>query len=296
MTYIPNRWHALSAMLLTFVGVLSSAPSASALIKVKCGPPMAIAAVDPIVNHNESGKSKHQHQIFGNNSWAAKGNSATYQDLLAGSTECRESTDTAGYWTPTLLYTAGPNKGRMVPVQQFTAYYRGFTNRGSTGPGRAYPADTRLVSEPGRYNWTCGEKSGPRSAPVSVIPDCRGLSGKPGLTLTAHIDFPSCWSGVMPKHSSKDVGDTRDNAQYRYVENGKCPPTHPIPMVALRETIQFQYVGDGKDVALASDLMAGTSGGRTMHGDFWNAWQQADFERLVKMCVNSAGPASTCDK
>jgi hypothetical protein len=42
--------------------------------------------------------------------------------------------------------------------------------------------------------------------------------------------------------------------------------------------------------------MAGTTGGRTMHGDFWNAWQQAHFERLVTSCVHTAGPSTICNK
>jgi hypothetical protein len=282
---------------------LFGATSAHALLKVKCGPAVAIAAVDPIVGHNNSAAMVHQHQIFGNNSWAELGNSANYEDLLAGDTTCRESTDTAGYWTPTLVYTSGAKQGQVVPVQQFTAYYRGFTNRGDTGPGVAYPADLRLVSEPGKYNWTCGEKSGPRSKPVPVIPDCTGLSGKPGLTLTAHIDFPSCWNGVEPAHTNEEIGDTRDNANWRYVQGQTCPSTHPIKTIALRETIQFKYVGNGKDVKLSSDLMAeemtgnAVQPGTTMHGDFWNAWQQADLERLTRVCINTyTGGNSTCTK
>jgi hypothetical protein len=253
--------------------VIVPATSAHALLKVKCGPAVAVAAVDPIVAHNEPDAMVHQHQIFGNTAWAEKGNSANYADLLAGGTTCREVLDTAGYWTPTLVYTSGPKQGQVVPVQQFTAYYRGFTNRGETGPGVPYPDDLRLVSEPGRYSWTCGEKSGPRSKPVPVIPDCTGLSGKPGLTLTAHIDFPSCWDGVQPSHSPGEVGDTRDNAHWRYVQRSSgaftCPSSHPIKTIALRESI---------------------------HGDFWNAWQPGSLERLTEQCIHVDGPNAVCEK
>lgn len=293
-----TRFTALVAIaaFLTLLG----APSASALLKVKCGPAVAVAAVDPIVHHNEASAQVHEHQIFGNTAWAEKGNSANYGDLLAGGTTCREVLDTAGYWTPTLVYTSGPKTGQVVPVRQFTAYYRGFTNRGDTGPGVPYPADLRLVSEPGRYNWTCGQNSGPRSAPVPSIPDCTGLSGGPGETLTAHIDFPSCWTGVAPSHSPGEVGDTRDNAQWAYPTRASggwaCPTSHPVKTIALRETIQFAYVGAGNDVALSSDLMAGTTDGVTMHGDFWQAFQPGSLEDLTEQCINTSGPDRVCNK
>ena len=280
------------AAFLTLIG----APSAHALLKVKCGPAVAVAAVDPIVHHNEPDAQVHEHQIFGNTAWAELGNAANYEDLLAGGTTCREVTDTAGYWTPTLVYTSGPKTGQVVPVRQFTAYYRPYTNRGDVGPGVPYPDDLRLVSEPGRYNWTCGQNSGPRSAPVPTIPDCTGLSGGPGETLTAHIDFPSCWDGVQPNHSPDEVGDTRDNAHWRYVQGKTCPASHPVRTIALRETLQFVYTGPGDDVALSSDLVAGTTDGVTMHGDFWQAFQPGSLEDLTEQCINTSGPDRVCNK
>ena len=291
---------ALAATMLAGAAAVVTAPPADALLKVKCGPAVAVAAVDPIVHHNEPDAPVHQHQIFGNSSWAPLGNSANYADLLAGATTCREVADTAGYWTPTLIYTSGPNAGQVVPVRQFTAYYRPYTNRGDTGPGVAYPADVRLVSEPGRYDWTCGQNGG--VAPQATVPDCTGLDGSPGETLTAHINFPSCWTGVLPNHSDGEVGDTRDNAQWAYVQGKACPATHPVRTTALRETIQFTYVGDGSDVKLSSDLMSEqmtgvpVPAGSTLHGDFWSAWNQPRFEDLVRLCVNQAGPNRTCEK
>ena len=96
-------------------------------------------------------------------------------------------------------------------------------------------------------------KSGPASTPVQSIPDCTGLSGKPGLTLTAHIDFPSCWDGVKPSHTASPERRHQGQRALRLRGRKKCPAGFPIGVTELRETIQFPYVGNGTDVALSSD-------------------------------------------
>jgi hypothetical protein len=266
---------------------------ASALGKVGCDvsgqPTVTVASYDPIVNHNGTG-SAHQHQLFGNIAWFSlpNPNAANYADLVGRANNCRKvlglssSADSAGYWTPTLRYISGPMAGQLIPAQQFTAYYRAASGA-QFGPARAIPPDTRLIGT--AYNWTCGQKSGRRSAPVQSIPDCSGLPGTPGRTLTAHIDFPSCWDGVMPSHPTSQNGDTRDNAHYAYRVGQSCPAGFPIGVTELRETVQFAYVGTGADVALSSDAAIGTSDGRSMHGDFWQTWAQQDFDTFVQTCV-----------
>lgn len=254
---------------------------------------MAVGNYDPIMEHNEPA-SPHQHQFFGNKGWLTNlddPNAANYDDMAGQPTTCRVGSDTAGYWTPTLRYKVGtPKAGELIPVQQFTAYYRPFTGSGTqTGPGIAYPADTRLVSFAGHYNWNCGQYSGARSAPGSSIPDCTGLSGKPGNTLTAHIDFPSCWDGVAPEHASDAVGDTSDNVHYTYPVKKSCPAAFPVQTVQLRVTLQFAYVGPGNDVELSADGTLGVDDGQALHADFFNAWDQPAFEDFVRNCVNAGG-------
>lgn len=262
---------------------------AQAFLLVKCGQTVGTASVDPIVNHNDPMPSMHEHQFFGNNSWLGQGNSANYADLLAGATNCREAADTAGYWTPTLRY----KDGREIKARAFSAYYRGYTGKGNTGPGVPYPADVRLVGT--RFNWTCGQKNS--QGPVGYIPDCSKAGGGAGDTLTAHIDFPSCWDGTQPSHSPNEMGDTRDNAHWAYVNGSTCPAGFPIKTTELRETIQFYYTGKGDDVDVSSDAMAGTTGGRSLHGDFWNAWQQSNFSTLIQKCVNTyTGGNALCEK
>lgn len=286
--------------------VIGNGESAEALGKVKCGDPTAVAQVDPVVHHNETDNSIiHMHQIYGNNAWVnlENPNAANYEDLVGMGTNCRIPEDTAGYWLPCLQKrnedgTYGPE---CISTNQFTAYYRPWTGIGGPdyGPGMPFPPDTRLVGH--SYNFTCGNKSGARSEPVQVIPDCSGLSGKPGLTLTGHVDLPNCWDGVLPDHHPEDVGDTSDNIHYAYaikVDRVKvCPDGFPNKMISIRETLQFAYVGDGSDVLLSSDVLAGTTiAGSTMHADFWQAWDDAFFDQWIHDCVNfNLGSASRCD-
>ena len=261
---------------------------AEALAKIKCKELVGIAAIDPIKNHNQPGAMVHPHQFFGNTDVIAAGTSAQSSRLVAGGTNCEHAGDTASYWLPVLRYT---KTKEVVPVRAFTAYYRPFTGLGSKfGEGKPYPADTRLIAtDDVKGGWNCGQFSGQRATMQQSIPDCSGLSGKPGRTLTVHISFPSCWDGVLPNHSAKDVGDTNDNAHYTYPVNKQCPPAFPHKMVSLVETIQFEYTGDGTDVELSSDQMMGTSDGQSMHADFWNTWDQAAFEQVVRNCVNPGG-------
>lgn len=296
---------AATVALAVTAAALTAAP-ASALGKVKCDvdnqPAVSVAKHDPIVNHNQA-SSMHEHQFFGNTAWHGleNPNTANYEDLAGKANNCRTvlglsySADSAGYWTPTLRYTTGAKAGQLIPAQQFTAYYRPFTNTGKFGEGRAFPADTRLIGT--KYSWSCGQNAGTRSKPVSSIPDCTGLDGSPGKTLTAHIDIPSCWNGVLPNHKATDVGDTRDNANYAYPAKGACPAAFPIKMVGVKETIQFAYTGPGNDVGLASDAMMGTSDGKSLHADFWNTWMQPEFEAFIKTCITSKAnySAAKCD-
>ena len=264
----------------------SSTPSASALGKVACKKTTGAAAVDPIVHHNQVHAMTHVHQFFGNNSWLPKRNSANYRDLLKGHTNCENKADTAGYWVPQLRTLSG----RPIRVQSFRAYYRPFSGA-DFGRGEIIPANTRLVAS--QHDWSCGQSA--HVGPQPFIPSCARQSGKPGHTLTAHVTFPSCWDGKLPHHAASEVGDTTDNAHWRYTAWSNkqhrlaCPAGFGHKMIELRETIQYLYTGHGKNLKLTSDAMAGVSDGRSMHADFWNAWQMRGLASMVRNCIHRAG-------
>lgn len=287
-----SRWRrALTVALAVIVPAtiaVAASPQASALSKIKCKQTVGVASVDPIMFHNQKTTMAHSHQFFGNNGWLARGNYANYADLMSKGTNCRIAGDTAGYWTPTLRYTATKKE---IPVQAFTAYYRPFTGVGGPdfGPGMAFPQDTRLVAS--QHSWTCGQYMPVK--PSQTVPDCRGADGSPGKTLTLHIDFPNCWNGVRPRHYTTSVGNTSDNANYRYSTKVKgvptCPTGFPYKMISLRETLQFKYIGAGTDVELSSDPMMGKVDGASAHGDFWNTWQPTALASMVKNCISGTG-------
>jgi hypothetical protein len=188
-----------------------------------------------------------------------------------------------------------------VDVLQFTAYYRGFNSQTTHAGSQALPADARLVAQDmvgkGLSGWTCGQNSNVTGGQNS-IPSCVGQDGTPGNTLTAHINYPSCWNGNPPNHSASETGDTRDNADYVYPAKSatSCPASHPIEVVQLRQTVQYEYTGNGTDVALTSDAPGGD--GTTMHGDFWNTWNQSIFEGFVRKCVQGLSATTytgSCD-
>lgn len=290
---------ALVTMVLT--GLVATTSPAQAFGKVKCGDPVAVARLDMIVHHDqtraEAEPVTHLHQIYGTSAWTQlpEPNFANYSDMLNGSTTCRVSFDTAGYWVACVVKIAQPDV--CLTTHQFTAYYRPFSGVGGPqfGPAQAFPPDTRLVGM--RYNWTCGQNSGPvLSQPQDHIPNCSSLGPvpHPGKTLSLHIDFPSCMQpGFVPNHPADEVGNTNDNAHFAYVvKKGKaytCPPGFETPVTQLREDVQIDYTGDGSDVMLSSDPEHGTTGGRSAHGDFENSWQQDKFVQWVKDCVNVGG-------
>ena len=305
MTYTHKRLLGLmGVVVLVVVSLFVGADVAHATAKIKCDVGTGkvdvatfVGQIDPVVNHNQT-MSMHQHDFFASKGWQAQfGGYANYADVRSSATICREKGDTAGYWAPSLVYTSGPKAGQRVPVRQFTAYYRGFAGQSTNAGSQAFPPDTRLVAQQnsksfGLVGWTCGQKSAVTGSGLWAIPDCTASSGKAGDTLTAHINFPSCWDGVLPNHSASDVGDTRDNAHYTYpTSKTACPAAFPVEVVQLRETIQYHYTGDGTDVALASDSMMGTTDGQSMHADFWNTWDQATLEAMVAKCIQ--GKTST---
>jgi hypothetical protein len=275
---------ALGGLALGVAGSAVTAPSASALAKIKCKQTTGTAKVDPIRTHNMPvSNMQHLHEFFGNNHFLSLSNpnAANYSDLVGQGTNCVNPADTAGYWVPALSYQS---TGALVPVQAFTAYYRSWDFQ-KTGDGVPLPDDVRLIAT--KHDWTCGQFES--TAPSQSIPDCSSANGSPGSTLTAHIDFPSCWDGVKPSHSSTEVGDTNDNKHFAYRVGSGCPAGFPIKTVALRETIQYDYQGRGDDLVLSSDSMMGTSDGQSLHADFWNAWTTAGMASMVKNCVNPGG-------
>ncbi|HXV34055.1 MAG TPA: DUF1996 domain-containing protein [Gaiellaceae bacterium] len=222
------------------------------------------ATDDPIVYPKQPGAS-HDHSFVGNVSTNAF--SKPYSLRQAGTT-CHRPLDTAAYWMPTLLVAGQPVAPRMAQV-----YYR----RSTLAPVTAFPqgfkvvAGSAVAAEPQARRvtfWNCGAEGGvPQSSTVPTCPDTRSLS------LRLHVNFPDCWDGRRldsPDHKSHTAYSTKS----------VCPSTHPVAVPRISLIYAYPVTG-GPDVSLASGSQF------SAHGDFLNAWNQAELESLVAGCLNA---------
>lgn len=238
------------------------------------------AQVDPIVAPGPAGTmSAHLHDFFGNRSTASD---STYASMVAASTTCSRSADTASYWAPSLI---APD-GTAVKPAETVIYYR---NRpalyGTTVP---FPPDFRMIagfpttaSSPVTY-WTCdGESDTALETRKTFVPNCGTKR------IVVHVFFPACWDGVR-----LDSADHRSHVAYpRGPANGAitninnnhvCPPTHPVKIPQVDFRIVYP-VRDGTGYHFAD--------GQTVpHADFWNTWQQATLESLTRDCLHAGIP------
>jgi hypothetical protein len=303
------------------ITVAAGTAPASGLGKFATGS-TCVQQADPIKYHNE--QAPHDHMFVGSTQVCVTGAGGTYADLAGKGTTLANPDDTAAYWIPTLVFTDGPRSQTVIGTPAFKgyfAYYRCW-NHANTCPGsdtRTIPPDTRLItgsptgaSPTTIANWMCDVRSSrPGPYPTIRAAKCGAATGVVYLTL--HLDFPTCWDGVLPDHLADDVGDTSDNAHYAFpirkgtispTSGGTCPAGFPIHVTELRETFKW---GDGtaaywRDThpALSSDLMQRADGnavvsGTTAHGDFWNTWEQDGFDSMVRNCLLTNNPAGFCN-
>jgi hypothetical protein len=270
----------LLLLLLTVVavaGTLVASPGASASSPGwlnRCGYTDS-RSDDPIVFPDKPGAS-HLHDFLGNKSTDA---GSTVASMKAAGTSCTLAADTASYWAPA-LYRNGqkvsPTGSWAGHATRQQIYYR--DNNLAAGTFiHSIPADLRLVAGQGHamspaenpklgkeIYWGCSDNSTGKL----IAPPASCASG----IITLHIGFPNCWDGVLT-HSN-------DTAHVVYPKSYECPAAFPkaLPRVIVR----FEY-----PVGTSTGLITLSSGPTfTVHGDFWNTWQQPRLDRLVTDCLN----------
>jgi hypothetical protein len=90
--------------------------------------------------------------------------------------------------------------------------------------------------------------------------------------LAFHVVFPNCWNG-------RDLDSADHKSHMTYAAYGLCPPSHPVEVPTISLTVRYPVRG-GRGFELSS------GGQYTGHGDFVNAWDQRELERLVENCLN----------
>jgi hypothetical protein len=219
---------------------------------------------DPIVYPGKPGAS-HSHDFMGNNTTNAF---SLYLGMRAGTTTCRASDDTAGYWVPTLY-----DNGAAVAPARLHAYYR--TGGKPAAAIKPFPAGLKVVAGNAKateaqdlrvVRWDCGVMGGVR--PQTTPPACPS-----GSRLHLAISFPDCWNG-------RDLDSADHKSHLAYSQRGRCDAAHPVPVPRLVESITYRTAG-GPGITLASGAPV------TAHADFFNAWNQQRLDQLVRDCLNA---------
>lgn len=79
------------------------------------------------------------------------------------------------------------------------------------------------------------------------------------------------------------------------IDNGQCPPTHPIHLVSIFYEVYFYVasfndLNDGGRFVLAN----GDPTGYGLHGDFINGWDSSVLSRAVDICTADSGVIEDC--
>jgi hypothetical protein len=263
-----RRWCAAAVL---GIGVLAVVSPSAALarahgqFRVSC-PYSHSKTDDPIVFPGQPGAS-HLHDFFGNNSVDAF---SDLSSLRAGTTTCSTSDDLSGYWEPEMYVNDMPR-----PAPKMTIYYVGNANTEPMPSGLQMVAGdshaTGLQST-AILQWTCGDGTPKESKPYNCRP---WLNVDPG-GVTALVKFPTCWDGG---------GLTRDHVAYTG-KGGTCPAGfgHRLPLVRM-----FLKTGIVNPLDADNHVRISFSSGKhyTLHGDFFNAWDQSRMNSLTQNCINA---------
>jgi hypothetical protein len=223
---------------------------------------------DPIVHPHQPGLS-HPHDFFGNVTTDAD---STVHSLAGKDTSCVDPTDTAAYWAPTLYRGATAIRPRLL-----RAYYRAAVGADVTQV-RLLPAGLQLLAgnalaAPGQWSptsqagWGCGLR--PRRWRHVPPSDCVGAA-----PLTLRLVFPDCWDG-------HHVVSADHRSHVAYSVDGRCPSSHPMPILQVQMSISYPVVGSTSRLTLAS------GGWQTTHGDFLNAWNQSRLRHHTDLCIRA---------
>lgn len=222
---------------------------------------------DPIVAPGVVGGS-HSHTFVGSPTVNAR---TTTGSLLAGGTSCTVPGDRSGYWFPTMFN----GTTEVKPVGEQTIYYKsGIIDYKSVRP---FPRGIRFVvgsptqtqaefqAHPGTVEgWECGNAVHMYNVPAF----CDN-----GSQFNVRFQAPSCWDG-----RNLDVADHRSHMAYPV--GGRCTTNHPVAVPMLEFKIAFPVSGNMSQVRLASGPVF------TWHYDFFNGWDPAVQNALVKHCIN----------
>ena len=255
--------------------------------------------------------------------------------INADCTSCSVQDDKSAYWTPQLYYEHSNGSFEEVPNEGTVVYYLGRgDNRTSIKPfpagfrmlsgdmtARSYDNSTYTFGGTGGMTlvggscdgdgtctggtWNTGAVAGgpqffgrPVSDRVSFNCLDHGEPETPGISSTscadglrAQLHLQSCWDGVNLYKS--------DNSHVAYmsqIDNGICPPTHPVQFVHLFYEVLYGVNNINKDKGGRFVFSDGDPTGYGFHGDFLNGWNMTVQTAALAECANTdnAGQITAC--
>ncbi|KAK7055313.1 WSC domain protein [Favolaschia claudopus] len=296
----------LSSSFVALVSLLGYVGVANAWFRVACTDPLVQERIDPIISPGGV-PSQHVHTVHGGSNF---GPNYTFALLRASScTNCEVAQDLSNYWFPK-LYFQDPKTKLFEPVNNggLLVYYqnRGDGDVSNGGPGlKAFPPGFKMITgSPARRSkkFPVGEGSQGELAERAIQWSClRYTANLPGYDdngtgfpttdcesgLNARLHMPACWDGVN-LDSANHVSHT---AYLSGLDNGKCPSTHPVPLMKLFYEITWN-VGDFSGRWNPNTdrwpfvYAPGDPTGFGWHGDFSNGWDTTALQNAIDKCNN----------
>ncbi|KAH9978299.1 hypothetical protein BJV74DRAFT_780833 [Russula compacta] len=275
-----------------FAAGLLLAPATNAFWRLPCQQPVLDARVDPIID--PGGPSGHVHTIMGSN---AIGYNTNFQDLQNSQcTTCQVTADKSAYWIPHLYYQYGNGSFQTVSHGGMLVYY--LQRNAPSEIVKPFPDGLRIFTgdaavrnytgtpESQAISWLCVDFNNPGAQQTSGFTNTNCPDG-----LRAQVFFPACWDGV-----NLDSPDHKSHMAYpAQIDDGLCPPTHPVHLVSLFYEVWFSVapfngLNDGGRFVLAN----GDPTGYGLHGDFMDGWDKNVLAQAVESCTDSSGDINAC--
>ncbi|KAB5523167.1 hypothetical protein GE09DRAFT_976836, partial [Coniochaeta sp. 2T2.1] len=272
---------------------------------VSCGM-VQVGRVDPIIS--PGAVANHVHKIAGASNIGISSTYDTLQDSEC--TSCTIQADKSAYWTPALYYQHTDGTFEEVSNTGMAVYYLG---RGADAHGRKvaspFPPGLQMLSgsNTARTQDLSTRTYGNSSYPSRLVSEAVSMAcvnytpgqGSETVNMTnmncpqgfrAQIHMQSCWDG---KNLYRP--DQSHVAHLSQIDNGVCPPTHPILLPHLFYEVFYSvtpFLNKGGKFVFAN----GDTTGFGFHGDFLNGWDIPTLTQAIDQCLfkNTNGVVEDC--